>query len=155
HALPRPAGTALATLGPFTFEGGWVLSSRNGVFGGYSALVPTAGGLRAYSDLGYILDFAIPTGTIGHLNARISRLYPDRDMRKANRDIEAATMRAGAATIWLGAESRNAIIRIDPTPDDRLTIRPRVMRGWPENKGPEALAALPDGRFVVLGESFT
>lgn len=153
--LPRPDPAVLKPhLGPFELEGVWQLDSPRDGFGGYSALLATGDGqLLALSDLGYYLRFSAPGAR--QAPPRIEAIYPRISMLKANRDCEAATLDPATGTIWLAWENSNAITRHDPALEEQAAVRPRAMRDWPFNLGPEAMVRLHDGRFVVLSESFS
>lgn len=149
--LPRGASELAPGL---RLVGGWHLDSRSDLFGGYSALLALPGGeLLALSDRGRFLRFGAPDraplapamGAVGGAD--------DRDKRRF--DIESATRDPASGTIWLGYESRNAIRRVDPRLAETGETRPKAMRQWPSNRGPEALVRLADGRFVVLSEALS
>lgn len=141
-------------LGPFTLTGAWQLTSANSNFGGYSALVvPRPGWLRAYSDLGQMLDLPQP-GTRGLV--RQAALF-GRDVEpKAARDVEAASLDPLSGTTWLALEGRNALLRLDrrQRPDPAGFIQPAPMRDWTVNSGPEAMVRLHDGRLLILAEAY-
>lgn len=131
---------------------GWHLDSRSASFGGYSALLVLSGGeLLALSDRGRFLRFAPPDA--GRASPAMGAVGGADDRDKRQFDIESATRDPASDTIWLGYESRNAIRRVDARLIETGEARPAAMRDWPGNRGPEALARLADGRFVVLSEA--
>jgi len=131
--------------------GAWHLTSPNDHFSGYSALLPMGDGtLLALSDHGRQLRFAPPgapprTPSLG-LFARLD----DDDKRQL--DLEAATLDPATGTLWAAYEFANRIERYDTDFVPAGSIRPMEMRGWPSNRGPEAMVRLGDGRFIVLAE---
>jgi hypothetical protein len=154
--LVRSGALAVAPLavaasrgdGEVTLAGAWELASDDARFGGYSALVVRAGGrLRAYSDSGTWLDFTMPDrpGGPGPVFG-IGRLPGGKYVN----DIEAAAYDPASGTTWLALEFTNSIRRVD---SEIVEVAPAAMAGFRDNGGSEAMARLPDGRFVVLAES--
>lgn len=148
-ALPVPAQAP--QLGPFRLTGAWVLSSPNTNFGGYSALVTRPGErLLAFSDRGYMLDFALPDTAAAPARLGVVPGNPARLRRF--RDIEAATSDPRTGQIFLAMEGRNIITRHGPNLARQASREKPQMRTWRYNSGPEAMVRLPDGQFVVLCE---
>ncbi len=148
-----PTAVRDAHLGPFRLEAAWLLTSPNSTFGSYSALVPLEENrMRAISDHGALLDFTVPGAPPQH--ARFDRVLHDRTAERDTRDAEAATRDPATGTIWIAWEGRNAITRHDSAMAMQAMVFPPAMRGWPVNKGPEAMTRLADGRFVILGECY-
>lgn len=138
-----PAGLTLA--------GAWQIASRHGGFGGYSALLVLPGGrLAAYSDRRDMLEFPMPGGAAGPV--RLRAVPQDPAARYMQADFESATRDPRTGRRWLGVEGANAIRRLDRQGQPDGFVRPPQMRHWPGNQGPESLARLPDGRFIVLAE---
>lgn len=147
--------TALALPGKSAGEaqliGGWRLSSTNDHFGGYSAMAAVdARHLVAASDRGRILhlglpDIGPPTGKMGYLGGAIQPV-------KGLTDIESLAHDPRSGRFWIGYEGHNAIDRLDRKFHSPERARPAQMEGWPKNRGPEAIARLADGRFLVLAE---
>jgi hypothetical protein len=149
-----PGKAALAPhLGAFELEGVWRLDSPHHRFGGYSALVPLGDGqLLAFSDRGYLLQFSPPGAP-----RRPLRIGPiARELAKGGTiyDAEAATLDPAAGLVWIAWENRNTITRHRLAFDAPQRTRPPAMRDWGNNSGPEAMARLADGRFLVLREGF-
>lgn len=140
-------------IGPFHLEAAWRMESTHEDFGSYSALVPLGQGrLLAFSDRGFMLRFSPP----GSPSSRpfIGPIHRARSMLKKIRDAEAATIDPATGSIWIGWEFRNAISRHDPEFSGSKMVEPAAMRDWGDNSGPEAIARLADGRFLVLREGF-
>lgn len=145
-------------VGALTYLGGVQLRSIDPAFGGYSALavVRQADGHRftMLSDGGNIVSFTMgddwtPRGL------RFDNLPagPGVGWDKRDRDSESMATDPASGRIWVGFEYHNAIWRYAPgfarAEAQRL---PKAMAPWPDNGGPESMARLPDGRFVVIGE---
>src|SRR5690606_12437792 len=128
--------------------GAWEMISSDFWFGGYSALVAHADGrLRAYSDRGLWLGFDPPDIATGR-GVVFGSVRGDQE--KYTNDVEAAAHDLASGLTWLALEYANRIKRIG---SETVEVAPRAMAGFRSNGGAEALARLPDGRFVVLDES--
>jgi hypothetical protein len=154
-ALPLPPRANITPhLGAFALEGAWSLTSPYSGFGGYSALVPLPGGrLMAISDNARSFTFSPPGAP--QAPPESGEVLPGAGRSKFDRDVESATRDPATGTIWLGREYVNAISRHDAAFQRHVSTRPPAMRNWGSNSGPEALARLADGRFIVLAEEFT
>jgi hypothetical protein len=140
-------------LAAFALEDAWVMTSPNSQFGGYSALLPEAGGrLLAIDDDAHRLLFA-PPGAASAV-PEFGEVFVGPRHRRRDRDTESATQDPVTGMIWIGREDANAISRHDPAFRSYVSTRPRSMRHWGRNTGPEAMVRLPDGRFIVLEEGF-
>lgn len=138
-------------LGPLELGGAWTLHSPNSDFGSYSALVALGDGtLLAASDKGSMMRFSPP----GAPRAPVSIGYFGQDPTRAKRwlDIESMTRDPVSGRLWLGFEYDTRIERFDPDFRAKATVRPKSMRGWSGNSGPEAMVRLADGRFIVISE---
>ena len=152
EALPLPS--AEAQLGPFRLAGAWALTSPNTNFGGYSALVVTRPDhLLAFSDRGFMLEFAAP-GQDG-TPPRIGFVPGNPALLKKFRDIESASRDPASGQIFIALEGRNIVARHGPDLRRQAVREVPEMRGWRSNSGPEAMARLGAGRFVVLCECST
>ncbi len=138
--------------GALTLTGAWELSSAHGWFGGFSALVASGpDSLIAGSDRGWLLDLdlsgaapaAVP-GSFRFIGQRVSS-------REEIVDLEALARDPDTGTLWAAFENFNLITRIgaDGTRDNR---KPAAMRDWSKNSGPETMARLAGGRFLILAE---
>lgn len=147
------ADPARRRIGPLLFLEGWRISSRDVRFGGISAMHVENGTVRAVSDAGSLFAFPVPTTRAGPLQVRIERIAegPGSGRRKSDRDGESFAVAGGSA--WIAFEGRNEIWRYrlrDWRADAHS--RPAAMEDWPSMRGPEAMARLQDGRFLVLAE---
>ncbi len=169
-SITRLAGApAPGQLGPFRFVGAWQLSSEDYLFGGYSALLARPDRhLLAISDRGSWLEFtepdtAAPPGlALAQHGHAMSHMLRDKSEWTSIGDAEAAVTDvppgAGGGHIWLSWEDRNAISRFDMSGPGNWGHEqrafPKVIRHWSPQFGAEAMARLPDGRFMVVSEDF-
>ncbi|GAA4767095.1 esterase-like activity of phytase family protein [Stakelama sediminis] len=158
RATPVPLSTADPTLkrtGALTYLGGVHLTDPDPAFGGFSSLYVQADRFTLLSDFGTLLRFRMgadwrPT------DVRFSELPggPGTGWTKIDRDSESMVRDPGTGDFRVGFEQHNAIWRYDAGFEHvRGHAEPAAMRDWPENGGPEAMADLPDGRFVVFSET--
>lgn len=139
-------------LGPFRFEGAWVMKGASGMFGGFSGLIaPDPRWLVAVSDQGYALDFATPGMPVRA--ARFHWLYDIKSPVRRQYDAEGADYDPVSGKTWVSFETTNAIVRYDNALGREAVVRPRQMAAWGDNGGPESLARLGDGRFLVIREA--
>lgn len=148
-----PSDPARRRVGALTFLGGVALTGSDPAFGGYSSLAVEGDRFTLLSDGGNVLAFTMG-GDWRPRDIRTRELPagPGTGWTKQDRDAESFALAGGHA--WVGLELANAIWRYDRD-FARVEghVAPRAMRHWPSNGGPEAMARLPDGRFVVLGET--
>lgn len=149
---PRdPARTRVGTL---TFLGGVRLASEADGFGGFSALAVTGERFTLLSDSGNVLRFRLGRDwRIREVASGTLPAGPGRGWEKSDRDSESLAIDAATHRAWIGFEHANEIWRY--TDDLARTTghaAPAAMRRWPTNGGAEALARLPDGRFVAISE---
>ncbi len=139
------------SFGALELLGAWRLESGNRHFHGYSALAAMGDGtLLAASDRGDRLLFSPPGGPPRAPRFDFFAGVPA--VAKKFADIEAMARDPASGRIWTALESANTVTRYEKDFTDAVTIAPPAMRDWPENGGPEAMARLADGRFVVLSE---
>jgi hypothetical protein len=120
-------------------------------FGGYSALLSTDNGtLTAISDSAMVMQLRRPDFPPAGRPRFGELVHGPKD--KVERDTEAATRDPLTDTRWYAYERVNQIRRIRAGETAGVTVRPRAMRDWAENGGPEAMTRLGDGRFIVLAE---
>jgi hypothetical protein len=152
HFEPLAAGTPEAWPAELKLVGAWRLTSGSNRFGGYSALLANGDGtLTAISDAGRTLRMRRPDGA-GAAVPRFGRVRRP-DPAYWNEDIESATAEPASGRRWYGYENINEIRRFESGEDGASkAVSPSAMRGWSPNGGAEAMARLPDGRFVVLAE---
>jgi len=156
---PQPLRIRPLQLGPATLlapgvtvAGAWQLSSASPSFGGYSSLIVLPEGeLLALSDRGQFLRFGMPTQL--PMSAVSGPIAEANDSDKWLFDVEAATRDPASGAIWLAYEGSNTIRRYGSELGSWQAVQPEEMRGWPTNRGPEAMVRLTDGRFIVLSEA--
>jgi len=146
-----PLDVPRTDLGPLELAGAWVLDSPHRDFGSYSGLAVLAPGeLLAASDRGTMMAFSAPGE--GPARVRIGDFTGSAGRPKRYLDIEALARDPATGTIWAAFEMTNRIERYDARFARTARVWPEAMAGWSANAGPEAMARLADGRFVVLAE---
>lgn len=149
--VPAAERTALA---PFTLEGLWRITGTDRFFGGYSALVQShSGGFLAISDRNRVLSLPLPPRagwSLPKVQRAVSLRLPDG--RYFGFDVESAVHDPDGA-LWLGLEDNRNAVRIDTRLGKAKLIKVPEIADWPRNGGTEAMARLPDGRWVMLCEA--
>lgn len=151
-----PQDPALSRVGKLTFLGGVRLTSPDPAFGGFSSMSVEGDRFTLLSDNGNIVRF------------RMSADWQPRDIRfgdlpggpgtgrlKEDRDSEAMAI-DGRGHRWVAFENSGGIYRYDAdfTRVERHSF-PMFMRKWRDDYGPESMARLSDGGFVVIAEGRT
>lgn len=140
--------------GDLALRGVWHLTSPNTDFGGYSGLtIEAPGRFLALSDKGKFLRFALPAASAPG-RPSIGLLNNDAKISKDLGDCEAVARDPLSGTLWCAYESFNAVFRYGPDLREQARYRPPAMQDWPSNKGPESMARLADGRFLIIAETF-
>ena len=141
-------------LGALTYLGGLQLRSRDPAFGGFSSLAVNGGNFTLLSDGGLVFHFRMGGDLVPHAPAFAALpAGPRTGWRKMDRDSESLTTDPATGRMWVGFENANAIWRYAPDfARGEASARPRRMRRWPKNSGPESMVRLTDGRFLVLSE---
>ncbi|VXC82032.1 esterase-like activity of phytase family protein [Sphingomonas sp. AX6] len=155
HLTQLAADQAQKRIGALEYLGGVALKSPDPAFGGFSGLHVEDDRFLLLSDGGAVVrftmgdDWRIREASFGDLTQG-----PRTGWEKRDRDSESIVVDPDTGTHWVAYESANAIWRYDETLT-RATgqQRPPAMRRWSRSGGPEAMARLSDGRFVVLSES--
>ena len=144
-------GAQQASSGPLKLEDAWVLESDNYHFGGYSALAYLGDGqFVAASDRGRLLEFAMPDS--GETVPQITQFPRYLKDRGKTADIEAMVHDSRTGRSWIAVETRNRIRRFTPGRASHSHI-PEDLAEWPSNEGPESMARLEDGRFLLIAEA--
>jgi hypothetical protein len=158
-AAIAPAADQVTGLGPFRLEGLWRMDSPNSRFGGWSAMIDVGTGqFLAFSDRNMRLRFTPPGVATPDIpkakQVGIRRAVYFKGSRRewAVFDIESAVA-APDDSIWFGLEDDDRLIRIDADRSKGAFIRMPALKGWPKNGGPEAMARLRDGRWLLLCET--
>jgi hypothetical protein len=153
RAVPLDASDpARRRVGALDFLGGWAFTSSSPRFGAISAMHVAGGEVIALSDAGALLRFAVPRRA-GSEAVQIVPLPrgPGTPTRKSNRDTE--SLQVDGTWIRVGFERHNMIWRYRRGDlREASAARPRLMRRWRSNAGPEAMVRLADGRFIVFSE---
>lgn len=129
----------------------WHLQSDDSHFGGYSSLALLDNSrFLTLSDRGRQLHFSDPS--TGPADAQMGYFAGGKDKDKFDLDAESLTRDPASGTIWIGYENSNSILRVRRD-GASAARRPPEMQHWPDNSGPEAMARVDDGRFIVLSET--
>lgn len=158
--IDEPGATRLDKL---IWRGGVTMTANSASFGGWSDLHVGADGktLTSISDLGAwftaTIDYDPKGNLVGLSGARIGQLRgPDGKPIAGKIDADAEAMARLADGSWLVAFERNHRIWRYPT----LRGVPTMVEGpadigrLPANGGIEAMAALADGRVIVISEEY-
>ncbi len=147
-----PLAERAGVTGQLKLAGVWELTSDHGWFGGFSALAAAGSShLIAGSDRGWLLDLDLSGPAPRALPGSFRFVGERRKTREEVIDLESLARDPARGTLWGGFESENVVFRW--APDGTRTIRqpPEIAR-WSDNSGPETMARLADGRFIILAE---
>lgn len=149
-----PGDHAHRRVGRLVFMGGVRLTSPDKAFGGFSSMTVAGDRFTLLSDGGNLVRFRLRSdGAV--LDAQFAELPagPGTGWQKRDRDSESMAIDPRSGRVWVGFERANAIWRYDRAfAHGGGGVKPRAMRRWRENGGPETLVRLRDGRFIVLAE---
>ncbi len=142
-------------VGALTLLGAWELTSDHEMFGGISSLhVADDGGIVALSDSGLMFGFDID-GRSGRrpFAAPLPTIAAERNWPIWKWDSESLQYDPQSGDYWVGFELIQRICRYAPA-FARLEscASPAALRGWPDTGSIEALARLPEGRFIAISE---
>lgn len=150
HRLIYAAGET----GMLRFIEGWRLSSPNSMFGGFSALaVPAPGRFLLVSDGGYLTRLTLgEEGRVSRASIALLATPDGKARRKSQSDVEAMAVDPASGRAWVALEGLNRIWRLDAAMTRVEAQRDLPAPDWPSNRGPEAMARLADGRFLIFSE---
>ena len=154
-AAARPLVFAPEASGAMRFVRGWHLVSPHSRFGGFSALARMGPDrFQLIGDNGYGVRLTLDArGSVSDARIRALPTPDGRPQRKSMVDAEAMFVAPESGKSWIALEGINEIWRLDAglsAIESRRKL-PEPAR-WPRNRGPEAMARLPDGRAVVFLE---
>jgi hypothetical protein len=149
-----PLPTEGFDLGEVELVGAWHLESPNSHFGSYSALLAMPDcQLFSASDTGKLLRFPMPDCEGETVPEPVIERFAGRSvMKKKLIDIESLARDPQTGRLWVGYEGTNTIERLESDLTGAKSVRPAAMRGWSSNSGPEAMARLDNGHFIVISE---
>ena len=131
--------------------GAWRLESPAPEFGGVSGILVDGEDVTAVTDQGWWLAARRAGGTLApEIALRPMRDVEGRTFRKAGGDAESLAHRDGQLFVGFERDHRIARHRGDGVIGD--AIRHRAMEEMASNSGLEALATLPGGRLLAIGE---
>jgi hypothetical protein len=148
------ADPARQRAGALTYLGGVRLSSPQAAFGGFSSMQVIGDRFTLLSDGGHVVRFRMGADfrprdlAFGALAAG-----PGTGWRRGDRDSESQTTDPATGRVWVGFENANAIWRFDARGRAEAHAQPAAMADWSTNGGPEAMARLAGGGFVVISET--
>lgn len=158
-STPARSGTETTEAGlsgPLRQTGLWELNSAHGWFGGFSALVAgdvteAGASLIAGTDRAWLLTLDLAGDTPSAVPGSFRFVGRRGRGREEVVDLESLARDPATGTLWAAYENANLVERT--AADGRRTARrPREIRRWGKNSGPETLERLADGRFVMLAE---
>ena len=150
----EPIDISGGDLTGLALSGAWVLRGDHPDFGGFSGLVVSQGRLFAVSDFAWWLGASLREEG-GALHLTNARLAPMRDgegdgYSKSGGDAEGLTRLGDRLAVSFERDHRVMLLR--ETGRLGSTIQHRRFEQLRSNQSLEALATLPDGRIIVLGE---
>lgn len=143
-------------IGALEYREGWVFDSPYTAFGGFSGMALL--GDREFllvSDTGIVARFILTRdGKIVDSSIKPIPEGPGSANNKLARDMESLVASPDGEIFWIGFEHVNAIWKYSADSEAALAkAQPKAMQGWSGNRGPESMARLTDGRFLVLSEN--
>lgn len=146
---------AIDSLAPFRLSGAWQLTGDPALVTGLSGLDATGDGrLMAVGDRGSRIVLTPPGqgegGVVPGQWVNVLTKAPDKPVE--GMDAETIAIDPATGRFWTALETDNRVVRYAADGTREGDIDPVAMEHWPKNVGPEAMARLPDGRFVVFGE---
>ncbi|HUF56822.1 MAG TPA: esterase-like activity of phytase family protein [Thermohalobaculum sp.] len=163
-ALPaagHEARTVALTISPLDLVGGeyrgarltgaWRLKSPEPAFGGISGVLVEGGDVLAVTDRGWWIEAARHGETLAsEIAMRPMRRADGGTFDKSGGDAESLARRGDE--VFVGFERDHRVARRVGTDTIGGAIRAPAMERMPSNGGLEALATLPDGRLIAIGE---
>ncbi len=141
--------------GALRLAGAWQIVGQNRILGTLSGLAQTRSGFVAVGDRGGVLWFTRPDRP-GPWHARADTLiHLDWRKNRFQSDAEAVTVDPVSGTLTVAYEDAPKLLEFSPDLVNRRAIPLPVLAEWPDNKGPEAMARLADGRTVIVGETYS
>lgn len=154
-ASARPLIYPVDRKGSLRFVAGWRLTSRNSLFGGFSALAYRGDGrFLLIGDNGQMTRLTLGAdGSVSGVGIKPLPTPPRSPKRKAFTDAEALVLDPATGKLWVALEGINQVWRIDAAMT-RVESRRRspALYRWPANRGPEAMVRLKDGRTILFSE---
>lgn len=146
---------AVEALAPLRLSGAWQLTGDPALVTGLSGLdVLPDGRLIAVGDRGAQVLIVPPglTGAGARAGHQVRSLDQPPELPKETDDPEAVAVDPATGRFWTAMETDNRVVLYAQDGSRQADIDPAAMEQWPKNIGPEAMARLPDGRFLILGE---
>ena len=152
----NPDNPTMRRVGGLEFIAAWELRSKNGDFGGISALTALKDGrFVGIGDAGTLIGFGLTNDatTDRPFIAPLPNLHGP-EINYKDRDSEGIAYDPDSGQFWVSFEGHHAIRRYSGS-FARLTgiMRPAAMQNWPKNKGAESIIRLKNGQFIIIAES--
>ncbi len=134
--------------------GAWQLTSRDGKFGGLSAMMMAQGELLFLSDAGTLIRLHGPPDAPS--NQAVMAPLPGpcgNSWNPGERDTESLALTPDGKQLRVGMETINAVCVINPLNLTKARRQPlAAMEGWRASYGPEAMASRPGKGTAIIGE---
>ncbi len=146
---------AVDALAPFALSGAWQLTGDPALVTGLSGLdILPDGRLIAVGDRGALVRIVPPglTGKGARAGHEVGSLDQPPELPKETDDAETVAVDPATGRFRTAMETDNRVVLYAADGARQADIDPVAMERWPKNVGPEAMARLPDGRFLILGE---
>lgn len=144
---------AIRSLAPFEVAGAWQLTGDPALVTGLSGLdVLPDGRLLAVGDRGSRVVIAPPAWVGSGPRHQVGKLDKPPELPVDTADSESVTVDPATGAYWTAMETDNRVVFYAADGSRQADADPAAMERWPKNVGPEAMARLADGRFLILGE---
>jgi hypothetical protein len=140
------------SIGHLKMMGAWEVSSEHPGFGGISSLLVEDGRILALNDTGQLIGFTIPTAGSRQFIAPLPLRKHDK-MAKKQWDSESMLHDPVTDRYWVGFELIHRICRYSSRFGRVESCMDwPAMERWKSMEGVEAMAHLPDNRFLAFSE---
>jgi hypothetical protein len=151
----RPLDFPAQKAGMMRFVRGWHLVSPHGRFGGFSAVAKIGPDrFQLVGDNGWWTRLTLGAdGRVSGVRIGLLPMPGGQRNRKALSDVEALHVDPASGRSWMALEGVNEVRRYDAALA-RIQSRARLPAPrWSANSGPEAMARLDDGRWLIFSEN--
>lgn len=140
-------------LGKLRFLSAWELRSTDPEFGGLSSMIAQNGHILALNDTGTLFGFDAPPAATGQFAEALPVQSREFQIDRMQWDSESIVEDPVTGKYWVGFELVQRICRYAPrfARIEECRVWPAI-HAWPATESTEAMAHLPDGRFVVFSE---
>lgn len=143
-----------ATVGELTFVKGWVLTSENGDFGGWSGLVVQNDTLVAINDQGNWLEASLDIHREVPIDGAYISLFDAAAEGADKISLDAESLVALPDGYLVGFEQQHRLMKVSAVGETAMLYETGVdLTVLSNNSGLEAVAELPGGRLLMFAES--